>query len=334
MRGVAALLSALALASCGAWAATPFAAAATVTDGRCSTDTGVTLVVDHQELGGGVVVKCVEDVPVGTSGLGLLRLAGFTSEGTVHDGSSFVCRVGGRPGPNETIPLSSDPGYREQCINTPPDDAFWGYWHATNGGSWTFSSYGAGSREVVPGGYEGLSFSLNNSSRSNPPPGLTPSHTVVTPVPAPTPTPAPAPTIAKPVPAATPKATPTVEPLPQVEKPSLPRRTERPTRPAHPDPSPSPTHSPEATPTPTAALPSPTPEPGAVEPSASPSGSVTDLPSVDPTPPVASPPITAAPPVEAVVEDNEPPVGTLIGAGAVAALALGGGVVWWRRRGL
>ncbi|MFD0864880.1 hypothetical protein ACFQ06_03525, partial [Tessaracoccus lubricantis] len=196
----AALLAAVFLALAGAWVGSPSASAA-VTDGHCTTDTGVTLVVDYQELGGGRVIKCVEDVPEGTSGLRLLRLAGMTSEGTIHDGPGFVCRINGRPGLNEPIPVDGSPDYRERCVDTPPKTAFWSYWHAPNGGRWSFSQLGAGNREVIIGGYEGWSFSLNNTENSNPAPGVAPSHPVVTPEPTPSaPAAPPTPSTAAPAP--------------------------------------------------------------------------------------------------------------------------------------
>ena len=327
----ATLFPALLLALAGAWVTAPSADAATVTDGHCSTDTGVTVVVDHQELGGGIVVKCVEGYEPGASGLEVIRAAGFAPEGTVHDGSGFVCRLGGRPGVNETIPLASDPGYRETCVDTPPNGAFWAYFHADNGGAWTFSNLGAGNREAIPGGYEAFSFSLNRSEGANPAPGVQPSHEVVKP------TPTPAQTIAAPAPA--PEPTRTVEPRPKDESPSAPRKTTRPTVSANPvPPSDAPTPEPTTeTPTPTPTL-APTPEASSPSPSVSApeSPEVADEPTTVSATPTASATVvtTPAPPVDAVMEDNDPPVGTFIGLGAVGALALGGGAVWWRRRGL
>lgn len=299
----ATLFPALLLALAGAWVTAPSADAATVTDGHCSTDTGVTVVVDHQELGGGIVVKCVEGYEPGASGLEVIRAAGFAPEGTVHDGSGFVCRLGGRPGVNETIPLASDPGYRETCVDTPPNGAFWAYFHADNGGAWTFSNLGAGNREAIPGGYEAFSFSLNRSEGANPAPGVQPSHEVVKP------TPTPEQTIAAPAPA--PEPTRTVEPRPKDESPSAPRKTTRPTVSANPVP-------PSDAPTPEASSPSPSV-------SAPESPEVADEPTTVSATPTAS---------ATVVTTPAPPVGTFIGLGAVGALALGGGAVWWRRRGL
>ncbi|NHB85806.1 hypothetical protein G7085_17905 [Tessaracoccus sp. HDW20] len=114
-------------------------------------------------------MRCVEDVDPGTSGLQILQAAGMNPEGTRKDGPSFVCRIDARPGVNETIALNDDPSYREKCVTTPPDTAFWSYWHADNGGKWTFSNKGATTHEAIIGGYEGWSFSLDRSNGSNPP---------------------------------------------------------------------------------------------------------------------------------------------------------------------
>ncbi|MBB1484318.1 hypothetical protein H5392_10660 [Tessaracoccus sp. MC1865] len=344
----AALLASLFLAVAGSWVASPSASAA-VTDGHCTTDTGVTLVVDHQELGGGRIIKCVEDVPGGTSGLGLLKLAGLSAEGTLHDGPGFVCRINGRPSLNESIPVDGSPDYRERCVDTPPKTAFWSYWHAPNNGSWTFSQMGGGNREVIPGGYEGWSFSLNNTENSNPPPGVTPSHRVVKPQPAPT-TKAPAPTTqapaatttapaattaaaTTPAPATTPAAPTTAAPARTTTQPrtsTKPRVVSTPTEPSR-------SASPEA---PAITPSSAAPENVEATPSASASPTVasvvteTAAASASPTDEQVAAPEGAPPVAATVADDGGVPTGTLVGAGAVAAIGLGGGVMWWRRRGL
>lgn len=297
-------------------------AAADVTDGACTDDVGVTLVVDYQDLGGETIVTCVSGVEPGTSGLQILQLAGLNPEGTLHDGPSFVCRIGGRPGVNETLPLTGDPTYRERCGQTPPDGAFWSYWHADNGGRWTFSQAGGAAREAILGGYEGWSFSLNKAKDANPAPRVKPTHPVAKPTTA-------APEPAEPTAAETGQA---AVPTPEAPASSAPapsqKPTKRPTVPpatASPSPTPSPSVVPTLTPNPT---PTPSPSPSPIQ-----SPTPTPTPSPSPTPtPTPSPSSTAAPTVPA--EPAGVPLGTFVGIGAVAAIGAGGGIVWWRRRGL
>ncbi|MHA6524520.1 hypothetical protein [Tessaracoccus sp. G1721] len=316
-RRLGSLASAAALAVAGVWFLAP-QAGAEVSDGHCSTATGVTVVVDFQELGGGTVVRCVEDVEAGTTGLQVLRLAGLSPEGTIKEGPSFVCRIAGRPSATETLPVTGTDGYRESCVQAAPDTAFWSYWHADNGGSWAFSNYGASAREVIPGGYEGWSFSLNNTGSSNPAPGVTPAHDVAKPTPSAKPTTPPPPT-AQPAPTAKPsttKATPSPTRSSTAPTTLNPAASSTAAAPPSATPSAPPSASPSAsaalgTSSATAAADTPTAEPDAVSPSA----------------PPAAPPVAALPP-------SGVPTGTLMGAGAVVALGVGGGVVWWRRRGL
>ncbi|MGZ4456328.1 MAG: hypothetical protein ACXVGM_19035, partial [Oryzihumus sp.] len=79
----------------------------------CSTGSGVTVVVDFHELGGGVQQVC------DAGGAGEDAATQFTESGfsltRVQRQPGFVCRVDGAP--------SSDP-----CQNTPPADAYWGLW--------------------------------------------------------------------------------------------------------------------------------------------------------------------------------------------------------------
>ena len=72
-------------------------AAAAGHEGACTDDTGVTVVVDLQDLGGDVTVRCATDFPTGGTGLDALVVAGFTPAGTVRDGAGFVCRIDDRP---------------------------------------------------------------------------------------------------------------------------------------------------------------------------------------------------------------------------------------------
>ena len=125
--------------------------------GACTSSSGVSVVVDFGSLGGGTAIGCAH-----TSGSGLeaLHAAGFSTEGTQTYGASFVCRISSKPGPAS-----------ESCRSTPPTNASWHYWYASNGGSWTFSQSGAANRTVSQGGFEGWSFGAGAA------PGATPTRT-------------------------------------------------------------------------------------------------------------------------------------------------------------
>ncbi|ANN18685.1 flagellar hook-length control protein FliK [Amycolatopsis orientalis] len=147
--------------------------------------TGVTVVVDFQELNGNggtaapTITRCSPNASPGTARTGIKALqdAGIAVAGTARWGLGFVCRLETRPSATETLPLSGNPNYKEACVNTPPANAYWGYWYADGtGASWTYSTQGALNRNVVPGGFEGWSFSLNKSASTNPPPRVTPSN--------------------------------------------------------------------------------------------------------------------------------------------------------------
>lgn len=142
--------------------------------GECADASGVTVVVDFTDLGGAVVVRCVRGpLPDGMSGLEALRGAGFTVEGTARWGDAFVCRIQGRPAADESLSFDGEDDYHERCQDTPPAQAYWGYWYADDGGSWRYSSQSAASRQVNEGGFEGWAFSLDESSGKRVP-GYTP----------------------------------------------------------------------------------------------------------------------------------------------------------------
>lgn len=151
-------------------------------EGYCLDNHGVTVIVDFQELGawrghdGSDLVRCAPGPGGGKNfsgnGLEALDAAGVDMTGTARWGTSFVCRLDGRPAADETIPRTGDPTYREDCGDTPPANAYWSYWYAENGGSWTYSALGLENRQALPGGFEGWSFSLNRTPTTNPPPDL------------------------------------------------------------------------------------------------------------------------------------------------------------------
>jgi hypothetical protein len=111
----------------------------------CTGTTGVTVKVDFTAFGGGVTTNCALGDP--TSGLTALTGAGFTVTGTSRWGLAFVCRI-------NSLPTSA----QDPCVNTPPATAYWSYWHGTPGGSWTYSSSGAGGYNPAPGTVEGWAY--------------------------------------------------------------------------------------------------------------------------------------------------------------------------------
>lgn len=111
----------------------------------CGAGTGVTVVVDYGALGGGVQTGCrLGDPP---TGLDALQGAGFAVTGTQRWGLAFVCRINGQP-------IAAT----ELCVNTPPASAYWAYWHAAPGGTWTYSTLGAASYNPAQGTVEGWRF--------------------------------------------------------------------------------------------------------------------------------------------------------------------------------
>jgi len=116
-------------------------------------DSGVTVIVDFAGLGGGIQLRCAPGDPA--TGLAALQAAGFDLT-FVAVQPGFVCRIDGRPG--------DDP-----CQRVPPLTEYWSYWHADRGGSWTYSSFGAGLRNPGPGEVEGWAFGAGRQPGVPPP---------------------------------------------------------------------------------------------------------------------------------------------------------------------
>lgn len=123
----------------------------------CATASGVTVVVDFHDLGGGSQAVC------DAGGAGKTAAAQFADAGfaltRVASQRGFVCRVENKP--------ESDP-----CQRTPPADAYWGVWWSDGkSGSWTYASQGVDSLTVPEGGYVALSW---NGSTARSAPGTSP----------------------------------------------------------------------------------------------------------------------------------------------------------------
>ncbi|MFC7546898.1 hypothetical protein [Plantactinospora sp. GCM10030261] len=164
----------LALVAASTLAAPP--APATAAAGYCPDASGVTVVVDFNELGGGTVVRCAHGEQA--TGLAALKNAGFQVTGTLRWGEGFICRIEGKPS-----------AAAEKCVDTPPASAYWSYWYASNGGDWTYSDKGVANRKPPAGSFEGWSFSLNRNANDAPRPGAAPKRPAP---PAPPPPPPPA----------------------------------------------------------------------------------------------------------------------------------------------
>ncbi|MFA6575196.1 MAG: hypothetical protein WCS84_07220 [Nocardioides sp.] len=215
----------------------------------CSSADGVTVVVDFNELGGGVPSVC------DSSGGGKKASALFVDAGFPLSYASrqpgFVCRVSGVP--------TSDP-----CVNTAPANAYWGLWWSDGEtGSWSYSSLGAASLTIPEGGYVAFSW---DQSESTAPPSFTPAVHQSEPPPSPTPTSKPSPT-SRPTPTPSPGTS-----APATHSPDASSSGGQPVSPT----TPSDTSDTSAPPSPSATSASPSasasesPTPGAAESSASP----------------------------------------------------------------
>ena len=173
MRRLIARLAAAVLATAAAGLGFVAGTSAPADAAACSGASGVTVVVDHGALGGGVDQVC------NPSGGGNAASSNFTGAGFaltyVQSQPGFVCRINGQPA-------------SAACVNTPPTNAYWGlFWSDGKSGSWSYASMGAGSLTIPDGGY--VAFAWQTGSQN--PPNVTPTPHASTPTPAPTPTPSP-----------------------------------------------------------------------------------------------------------------------------------------------
>ena len=127
--------------------ATPGNAAAAA---KCTGKKGVTVVVDFTKLHGKVKIGCARKRPA--NGLVALKRAGFTYT-FVPRQPGFICTIDHRPG---------------KC-NGAPATAYWSYWHAKPGGTWVYSSLGAGSYNPAPGTVQGWAFGAGTAPSIPPP---------------------------------------------------------------------------------------------------------------------------------------------------------------------
>ncbi|MFI7025481.1 hypothetical protein ACIBMZ_22480 [Micromonospora sp. NPDC049900] len=275
--------------------------------GHCPDADGVTVVVDFKELGGGVVVRCAPGDQA--TGLSALKNAGFQIAGTLRWGEGFICRIEGKPA-----------AATEKCVDTPPASAYWSYWHAPDGGSWTYSDRGVLNRKPPAGSFEGWSFSLNRSADNAPRPAVAPNR-----------------------PAPPPRTTPPAPPPPRTSAPAPPPPVPAPPPPGAPPPvAPPPAAGAPVAPgvgTPTGAV-----GPPAASAPVAPTGDASGPPPEVPPTAGTVPPLGAAPapptdptgslpPVEVTgARDGDGlPLGTLAGLFLLVAL-VGGGVLAARRR--
>lgn len=137
--------------------------------GDCTPTTGAIVAVDFGHWGGPVLRGC-DAHP--TTGMNLLLRGGFSTVGTGHDGSGFICRIGNDGFDSGTpYPTPAD----EPCDLTPSADAYWSFWIAPAGqDTWAYSPLGALSDQPVDGEVEAWTYGPTDIGGSTGQPGFTP----------------------------------------------------------------------------------------------------------------------------------------------------------------
>jgi hypothetical protein len=117
----------------------------------CSGTSGVTVVIDY---GSSSTTSCAPGDP--STAMAALKLVVATVVSPQRYPGTVVCRINGTP--------ASDP-----CIQMPPASAYWAFYHAPRGGSWTYSSAGVTSYNPAPGTAIGFAFGAGARPDVNPP---------------------------------------------------------------------------------------------------------------------------------------------------------------------
>lgn len=138
----------------------------------CAGASGVTVVVDPNELGGGISAGCDGDGGSGDVAAKYFKDAGYTIEFTQASGmgSGFVCKVNGRPADGD-------------CTQT---NAYWSLWWSDGKtGKWAYANRGVNSLHVPSGGY--VAFSWHAGGGQATAPDVVPTPRAAAPKPTPTP---------------------------------------------------------------------------------------------------------------------------------------------------
>jgi hypothetical protein len=160
IRALARLTAAAALVVTGGLALQGGAAQAAA----CSGTTGVTVVIDY---GSSSATLCAPD---SSSAIRALTSVASVTYPPQYQGS-VVCQINSVPS--------------QPCTRMPPSSAYWAFFHASRGGSWTYSSSGVAEYDPPSGSVIGFAFGSGGAPSSAPPPATG------TPTPSPSSTPKP-----------------------------------------------------------------------------------------------------------------------------------------------
>ena len=143
----------------------------------CTNTTGVTVVVDYGSTSN---TYCAADASSAGAVLDSVTDVAYVP----MYGNGVVCKINSVPS-NQT------------CQRMPPSSAYWAFWHAPRGGSWTYSSSGVADYNPAAGSVIGFAFGSGGAPSSAPP--------AAAPAPAPKPSPKPSPSTSSSKPATKPK---------------------------------------------------------------------------------------------------------------------------------
>ncbi|MDE3205837.1 MAG: hypothetical protein KGQ66_16640 [Acidobacteriota bacterium] len=137
----------------------------TAADAQTATgcSTGVLVAVDFSAWATGGPAAGPVDLgcaPASGTGYDAMTAAGFITAGTQEEGPAFVCRIGlASTGPSSFEPTPA----QDPCINTPPLNAYWSYWHADAGQStWSYTQLGVMSYRPPAGSITAWTFGASN----------------------------------------------------------------------------------------------------------------------------------------------------------------------------
>lgn len=171
----AVLLGALLLSGCAAGAATSSSPAPTGSTsaapspaGAGADCSGVLVVADFGILDSQPVEVCV-DADGALTAQDAIAEAGISLEGNADYGDAVVCRVNGRPGPEETVTVEGQQPFVEPCSSMSPPFAFWALWVRSADAEWGFAMEGVTTQRVEPGQAVGLVYTTGTGTEPTPP---------------------------------------------------------------------------------------------------------------------------------------------------------------------